>query len=111
MNKPLISVSNIICCAGLKGTVVDALCKAILAYRFVRTHVRSFSSVTFDVCRCSLPLGLLTPPTSFEFIVVVSWLNIVLVLWFILVSFCALLFTIVGLFGFHIRLTWHKQSA
>ena len=34
MNKPRLSVSIIICCNGLTGTVVDALCKALVAYHF-----------------------------------------------------------------------------
>ena len=34
MNKPVISVSIIICCTGLKEKVVDALCKALVVYRF-----------------------------------------------------------------------------
>ena len=42
MNKPLISVSIIICCIGLTGTVVDALCKALVAYRFYWKERRSW---------------------------------------------------------------------
>ena len=76
MNKPLISVSNIIFCTGLKGTVVDALCKALVAYRFDRKE-RCFKA---KFCCGHL-------------------------VYFVL--FCALLFPIVGLFGFTSSLCVH----
>ena len=40
MNKPLLSKSIIICCNRLTGTVVDAMCKALVAYRFYRKERR-----------------------------------------------------------------------